>query len=163
MEIIGDILTSSNGIIVAILFTIIIIIGMKYGNIKVNTDKIKVGIDSSEAERAIMRNQKEWCKLSLEAFERNLPKFEGYDTIRGQLVLEKIYDEMVDWIMLNHIRTESKYVEIKQANVWNIVQKWTVNDNFKSEEFHKVLDEQIKNDIEMMVKIRKDYNKNNRT
>lgn len=163
MEIIGDVLTSSNGIIVAILFTIIVIIGMKYGSIKVNTDKIKVGIDSGEAERAIMRNQKEWCKLSLEAFERNLPKFEGYDTIRGQLVLEKIYDEMVDWIMLNHIRTESKYVEIKQANVWNIVQKWTVNDSFKSEEFHKILDEQIKNDIEMMVKIRKDYNKNNRT
>lgn len=160
MEIIKDILTSSNGIVIAVLFILLLLVCMKYGNIKVNTDKIQLGIDSSEAERAIMRNQKDWCKLSLEAFERNLPKFEGYDTIRGQLVLEKIYDEMLEWIMLNHIRTERRYVEIKQANVWNIVQKWTVNDNFKSEDFHQILDEQIKNDIEMLVKIRQDHNKN---
>lgn len=159
MEIIGDILTSSNGIIIAILFTIMVIICIKYGNIKVNTDKIKLGIDSGETERAIMRNQKDWCKLSLEAFERNMPKFDSYDAIRGQLVLEKIYDEMVDWIMLNHIRTESKYIEIKQANIWNIVQKWTVNEHFKTEEFREVLNKHVKNDIEMMVKIRKDYNK----
>lgn len=159
MEIIGDILTSSNGVLIAVLFVVLVVICIKYGNIKVNTDKIKLGIDSGETERAIMRNQKDWCKLSLEAFERNMPKFDSYDAIRGQLVLEKIYDEMVDWIMLNHIRTESKYIEIKQANIWNIVQKWTVNEHFKTEEFHEILNKHVKNDIEMMVKIRKDYNK----
>ena len=159
MEAVKDILTSSNGVVIAILFILLLLVCMKYGNIKVNTDKIQLGIDSSEAERAIMRNQKDWCKLSLEAFERNMPKFDGYDTIRGQLVLEKIYDEMVDWIMLNHIRTEPKYVEIKQANVWNIVQKWTIDEHFKTEEFHEILNKHVKTDIEMMVKIRKDYNK----
>lgn len=159
MEIIGDILTSSNGVLIAVLFVVLVVICIKYGNIKVNTDKIKLGIDSGETERAIMRNQKDWCKLSLEAFERNMPKFDSYDAIRGQLVLEKIYDEMVDWIMLNHIRTESKYIEIKQANIWNIVQKWTVNEHFKTEEFREILNKHVKNDIEMMVKIRKDYNK----
>ena len=160
MQIVGDVLTSSNGVFIAILFIVLVVICIKYGNIMIKTDKVKLGKDGGELERTIMRNQKEWCKLALEAFERQMPKFEGYDILRGQLIMEKVYDEMLDWIMLNHIRTEQKYIEIKQTKVWNIVQKYTVNEEMKSDRFKQSGDEQIKSVIEMLVKIRRDYNKN---
>lgn len=160
MEVIRDILTSSNGVLIAVLFVILVVICIKYGNIKIKTDKVKFGVDSGELERAIMRNQKEWVKLSLEAFERSMPKFEGYNQDRGTLIIEKVYDEMIDWIMLNHIRTEKKYIEAKQTKVWNIVQKWAVNDEIRTESFRKKVDKKVREVIEMMVEIREDYYKN---
>ena len=160
MEIIGDVLTSSNGVFIAILFVILAIICIKYGNIKIKTDKIKLGNDSVELERAIMRNQKEWCKLSLEAFEHSMPKFDGYNQDRGTLIVEKVYDEMVDWIMLNHIRTTRKYIEAKQTKVWNIVQKWAVNDEIKTKSFEEKVNKQVAEVIKMLVEIREDYDKN---
>lgn len=160
MEVIRDILTSSNGVLIAVLFVVLVVICIKYGNIKIKTDKVKIGTDSGELERAIMRNQKEWCKLSLEAFERSMPKFDGYNQDRGTLIVEKVYDEMIDWIMLNHIRTEKKYIEAKQTKVWNIVQKWAVNDEVRTEAFRERVDKKVKEVIKMMVEIREDYCKN---
>lgn len=157
---INDVLTGDNGVLIALLAVILIIICIKYGNIRIKTDKIKIGKDNGELERDIMRNQKDWCKLSLEAFERNMPKFEGYNQDRGTLIVEKVYDEMIDWIMLNHIRTEKKYIEAKQTKVWNIVQKWTVNDELKTKSFEDKVNKQVAEVIKMLVEIREDFRKN---
>lgn len=160
-EFIRDVLLSQNGVALFLLFGILIFVCSKYGLFKVKTDKITIGMESSETERNIMRNQKEWCKLSLEAFERSMPKFEGYNQDRGTLIVEKVYDEMIDWIMLNHIRMEKKYIEAKQTKVWNIVQKWAVNEQMRSKDFEKQVNEQVKTVIKMLVEIREDYGKNN--
>lgn len=159
MEIIGDILTSSNGIVIAVLFVVLMMVCVRYGNIKVKTDKLTIGKDSSETERAIMRNQIEWCKLSCTAFEQKMPKFEGYDKYRGRYIAEKVFDEMINWIVFNHIEDSRTYIGIKQEIIWNLIQGLTEADEMRTQEFRKKVNQYVEKTVKNLVIIRNEYNK----
>lgn len=153
----SNIFTSSNGIFAMLLLGIVVIIATKYGLFKVQTDKVTIGNDTRENERTIIRNQKDWVKLSLEAFEQTMPKFEGYDAFRGKYIIERVYDEIVDWITYNHIRVDAKYISLKQGEIWLLVQKLTIAEQLKTTEFKEQIDEYTENIIKTLVDIRNEY------
>lgn len=156
-DVIGQVLTSSNGIIIAILLIIVVVIATKYGLIKVKTDKVTIGRESSENERVIIRQQNEYVEWATTAFERQIPKFEGYDRKRGELIVALIRLEINNWITQNHIKTTSRYVTLKQDQVWNIVQANTIAEAMEGDEFHEQVNTVVEQIITALVAIRKEY------
>ena len=141
---------------------IIIIIGLiifsvKIGLLKVKTDKIQMGRDFSDEERAIIRNQCESVKKILAAFEQAIPRWNGYDEFRGKYILELLYDEIVNWIIYNHVENKEAYVSLKQEAVWNIVQANVTHKKMRSKEFKQQVDEQVAHIIQRLIDIRKEY------
>lgn len=158
-ETIEKVLTSGNGAIIFLLFATLVIVCSRWGIIKVKTDKLTIGRDSSENERTIIRWQTEYCKLSCKAFEQNIPKFESYNEYRGKYIIERCYDEMVTWIVFNNIKDEKTYISIKQEMIWNLVQELTDAESMKTKEFKKIVYDYIDNLIKNLVKIRREYRK----
>ncbi len=62
----------------------LIIFAAKQGYMKVRTEKILIGRESSEKERLLMKKQSEYAHTECMAFEKELPRFEGYDETLGQ-------------------------------------------------------------------------------
>lgn len=154
---IEQVLTSSNGVIISILLVILVIVASKYGLVKVKTDKVTIGRESSEKERIIIMQQSEYVELATTAFERQIPKFESYDRKRGELIVALIQLEMNKWITQNHIKTTTRYISLKQARVWNIVQANTIAEAMEGDEFHEQVNEQVAQVITALVAIRKEY------
>ena len=160
MEAILQALSGQNGLLIAfliIILVILVIVFAKKGVIKIHTDKVSVGDVSGDVERTIMRNQIEWAKLECEAFERKIPRFEGYDEYRGKFIIEKILDEIIKWIAFNHIEETKTYIDIKQSIVWNIVLKYAINDMMMSRSFKKEVDRQVEKVVKNLVRIRDEY------
>lgn len=156
---IESIFNGSNGVVIAILLVILIIVCAKYGLFKVKTDKITIGRESGDKERMIIRHQYDYIRLYLDSYENQIPRFEGYDTNLGRLVVAKVQLEMMKWITQNHIRTDERYIKLHQGDVWNIVQKNTVSDYFDTEEFRGEVDRVVEEIIRTLVDIRKEYSK----
>lgn len=72
---------------------------------------------------------------------------------------EKIYDEMVNWIVLNHISDEESYISIRQESVWNIILMNIINLDYNNSKFKEDVYKNVENDIKMFVKIRKNLEK----
>lgn len=160
MDKIIDGINGSNGWIVALIIVLLIFSGViliKNGILRVHTKKISVG-KSSETERATIRHQIEWAHLACEAFEDKIPKdFEGYDYYRSKYVLELVYDEIISWIMFNHIDTSDRYIGLKQNIVWKLVLSNTNSDRIRSKKFQKEVFDSAKDLIENLVLIRQEY------
>lgn len=163
-ESVEHILVSSNGVSIAFLFlllVLLVIICSRLGLIKIKTDKLTIGIESSELERTIMRNQIEYTEVSLKAFEQKIQKPDGYNIYRGKYVTERVFDEIVKWIAFNHIRTDDHYVGIKQAAIWDLVQTLVEKDQFRSDDFKDLVNKYVEKTIRNLVAIREEYSKNN--
>ena len=157
---IREIFTSSNGSIIAILLllVVVLIVGCaKLGLIKIQTDKISVGNNASDVERTVVRNQIEWCELSLQAYEKQIPRFENYDKYLGKYICELVFDEMVKWIVFNHIEDKKIYIGIKQEIVWNIIQAQVTSDNLRTDEFRDFVYRYVEHVIKNLVSIRNEY------
>lgn len=156
-EAIENILISNNGIVIFVLFILLVVLCARFGLIKIKTDKVTIGINASETERTIMRNQIEWCRLSSITFERTMPKYDGYDKYRGKYIAEKVFDEMITWVVFNHIESTPTYIEIKQQIIWNLVQSLIVRKEYQSDKFKKNVYAYVESTIENLVAIRKEY------
>ncbi len=130
------------------------IISAYCGLIKIKNDKIIFGRDAAENERFIMKKQVETAYVLCMAFEKNIPRFEGYDDDHGKYVTEKAYDEIINWIMFNHIADDDDYIEAKQEMIWAIVTTESKNDYTKSDKFKKQCDKCIEKIIKRLVQIR---------
>lgn len=159
---IENILISSNGVSIAFLFlllVLLVIICSRFGLIKIKTDKLTIGRESSELERTIMRNQIEYAEVSIKAFEQKLKKPDGYDIYRGKYVTERVFDEIVKWIAFNHIRTDDHYVGIKQASIWDLIQTLVERNEFRSDDFKVSVNKYVEKTIKNLVAIREEYSK----
>lgn len=153
-------LTSDNGWLIAILIIIIIvlcIIGAKHGWVAIKTDTIQVGRDASIREQTIIRNQIEWAKNAIEGFEHDIPKTETYDEFRGKFVLEKVYDEVIKWIIFNHIEKTKTYIGLKQESVISIIKKYSYSEIYSSDDFLNSVKDHVVYIIEHLIDIRKEY------
>lgn len=157
MDAIIQILTSANGPVIALLVVLVVIIGLKHTSLKIKTDKITIGRDSSEKERAIVRQQMEYVKDRIKAYEYKMPKFDGYNQWRGRTVTDELIIEINDWITQNNIRASPSYIELKQGRAWDTIQRYTSNPMFESDDFKEHFYKLIKELIETLVKIRKEY------
>lgn len=147
-------------IIPVLIFTLIvlltIILLVKKGLISVNTKAVRVG--TSESERAIIRQQIEWVHLHCDSLEKSLPHPQNYDIWRGKYILERMYDEIVDWITFNHICTSEGYISIKQERIWATIQSLVRKEEFSTPEFKEFIYNDTEYIIRRLVHIRQVYN-----
>lgn len=147
-------------IIPVLIFTLIVLLTVilliKKGLISINTKAVKVG--TSESERAIIRQQIEWVHLHCDSLEKSLPHPQNYDIWRGKYILERMYDEIVDWITFNHICTSEGYISIKQERIWATIQSLVRKEEFSSPEFKEFIYKDTEYIIRRLVHIRQVYN-----
>lgn len=158
-EAIKGILISGNAwmILVSVLILVLLFsILAKKGLLQLDVKGVKLG--GSEDERAIIRQQIEWTELQVAAFQR-LPIFDDEDTYKTKWILEKVLDEVIQWIVFNHISDGENYISIKQDKVWNLVLTLTSSSKFQSDEFKEIVFANTDRVIKRLVYIRRNYHK----
>lgn len=143
-------------LVFTLIVLLIVILLVKKGLISVNTKAVKVG--TSESERAIIRQQIEWVHLHCDSLEKSLPHPQNYDIWRGKYILERMYDEIVDWITFNHICTSEGYISIKQERIWATIQSLVRKNEFSTPEFKEFIYKDTEYIIRRLVHIRQVYN-----
>ena len=134
-------------------------VAARQGYLKYKGDKFSFGRDISDIERTIIKNQTEYARWYVDAFEKEIPNYKGYDVYHGKYILEVVYDEIVRWIVLNHIQNTKSYIEIKQKIIWSMVQSMTTEDVMRTEAFKKKVYDSIKDLIKGLVDVRDEYSK----
>ena len=158
-ESIGNVLTSNNAIAVLITVLILVIVAAVLAKVGIFQFKGKgVTIGGDEDERAIIRQQTEWTQLFIQSMQQ-LPIFEGSDTYHTLYILEKVFDEVLSWIVFNHISDSENYISIKQEKIWNLIQTLVTDKKFTSTEFKQVIYDNAEVLIKRLVYIRKNYRK----
>ena len=158
-ESIAQILTGPNAIaVLCTLAIILVILGVlsKMGVLKISTPSVTLGNDG-EIERNIIRQQLDYCLLHLNGLEANLPKPDDYNEYLGKLIVEKVYDEFVNWVTFNHISKAQAYVELKQERIVNLIRQYTVKEEFRTKEFEDMVRDDVKKIIEDLIRIREVY------
>lgn len=158
-ESISNVLTSGNA--VAVLLTLIVLIIIlailaKKGIFQFNGKGVTIG--DNEDERAVIRQQTEWSQLFIQSM-RQLPIFDGSDTYHTLYILEKAFDEVLSWIVFNHISDSENYISIKQEKIWNLIQTLVEDKKFTTEEFKQTIYDNTEVLIKRLVHIRKNYRK----
>lgn len=157
-EAISKIFTSSNAWFIIIFLMIVFIVAsilLLKGKLIINSKHFALG--SSEKERNIIRHQTEWAKYHCDAFEKNIPRVAETDGWRVKYILEKIYDEIIEWICFNHITDNPSYIGIKQDKIVYLVQSMTTLDIYHSSQFEKVIRDDVEFIIKKLIKIRELY------
>lgn len=157
-ETISTILTGPNAFVVLIFLafvSVILFILVKSGAIRISTPNMS--INTGDVERNIIRQQLDYVSLHLNGLEAKLEKPEDYNEYLGKLIIEKVFDEYVNWITFNHINKSPAYVEIKQERVVSLIRQYTIKDEFRSEEFEDLIRKDTKEVIEALIRIREVY------
>ena len=158
MQQIVDIINGPNfapvSIVLLILVTVVILLS-KSGVLQVHTKYVSMGI--ADKERNILRQQLLHAYQSCMGFLAKVPRFETFDEDRAKNICELIYDEMVNWIVLNHIEDTETYIGIRQESVWNIILCNILSLKYDNEDFKNQIYKNVERDIKMFVKIRKQY------
>lgn len=160
-ETIGNVLTSGNAGLVGFLIIIILVLVIwagKKGLFNIHTDTVTIG--GNDRELTIVRNQSQWAYLFIMSIKgKILPEDASkQQNDRTELILEKVYDKIVEWITYNHITDNSAYVEIKQSEVCSVVYNFDdLSDEYKTPEFKTRMENWTKEVILNLIKIRKVY------
>lgn len=136
------------GVVVVLIFS---------GKLKLNIKGIKIGTD--EKERLIIGRQTRYVDNELAAIASTLLKeHPDFDPWRTKYVCEKVLDEYVRAIYMNHITDTEGYIDDRYETNLAIVQKRVERDYFWSEEFKKFLKENTEKMVKKLYKIRKEMN-----
>lgn len=160
-EAIKEVLTSSNAVSV-LLFLIFVIFAVifssKKGLIAIKTGKLRIGSD--ERELSIVRNQQQWSYLYVMSIKgKVLPQDATKEQRKTtELILEKVYDKIIDWIVYNHINPTNSYMEIKQSEIKCLIYSQDdLDEEFKTPEFESRINNWVKEVILNLINIRKEY------
>lgn len=119
-----------------------------------------LSVGSADSERTIVRQQIEYTKTAVEIMTNQLiTAFESADEWRVRYICELIYDVYIEAISFNHITKDSFYIETKADKIWAIIQRETVTENFKNDEFKRTVYNECKKVIEKLVDIKEYYSK----
>lgn len=156
-----EILTSANAwmFLLFLAFAIFVLVKMsKSGLISFKGKGLRIGSD--ETERTIIREQSKWAYLFIMAIKGKVLDENASDeqNDRCELVLEKVYDKVIDWINYNHITSNNSYVEIKQGEIKNLVYSQNhLDDDYKTPEFATRMEGWVRELILNLVQVRKEY------
>ena len=147
-------------LLVFILVFFVIVKMAKAGLISFKGKGIRLGSD--EKELTIVRNQTQWAYLFLMSLKGKLIEMEypAREDYFADMVLEKIYDKIVEWITYNHINDKQTYLEIKQSEVRCIVYSLPIQEQYKTPEFEARMNAWVKEIILNLINIRKEYSVN---
>lgn len=158
-ESIAKILTSENSVKTLIFLAVMILVilfEVRRGNLSFHGKGLKIGTD--EKERNIIRQQIEWVHIFIMSLEGKIitdtERYNGYFT---KYILERIYDEIVDWITFNHLNNSSAYIEIKQEKICSLVYSMGVKKEFRTKEFKQRMNNWTREVIERLIQIREVY------
>ena len=160
-EAIRDILISQNAIIVILfIFIIILIITMllRHGYITITTKAVQLG-DTSDRERNIIRHQINWAHKFCTGICGKILLYDKNDSYHTKYVFERIYDEVIEWITLNHIRRDKLYIAYRQSDIWNLLHTFTLPEEYKSNEFRDRVFTWVEEIINRLCDIREMYAK----
>lgn len=136
----------------------LIIFAVRQGYMKVKTEKIMIGKDCGERERAILKNQIEYAYLMCTGFINEIPRFDGFDEFQAKYIIELCFDKIVEWIYFNHIEVKNGYIENKQDIIWNLIQTNVSHKKLSSDQFRKQVDDKVEHIINHLISIREEYN-----
>ena len=157
-EAIEHLLNGSNALAI-LLFMVFVVIVLailsKKGLISINTNTVQIG--AADKERDIIRQQVEWVHMHCQGFENAMKKPEGYNEWLGRYIVEKVYDECINWITFNHISASPAYVDIKAEKIVDLIHKYAKLDEYKTPEFDETVREEVHICIEKLLQIRKVY------
>ena len=161
-EAIVNVLTSENALMILIftlIFSIALYIMSKKGVVAVNTGKVRIGRD--EQELTIVRNQSQFAYLYIMAIKGKILEDNATEQQidKVDLILEKIYDKVVDWIHYNHISDTGMYIEIKKEEIKNMVYGFPIKEEYKTPEFKNRMEGWVEELILNLLKVRKEYSK----
>lgn len=158
-EAIVNILSNDNSIQILIFLFIIVIIGVlliKSNYLAIKTSHVTLG--ASEKERTILRQQTEWTYHYIQGLYSVIKsKYIHRESYTIKLILEKIYDECVVWIMFNHISRSDMYIMVKQEKLRGIVLSNDLGGVEMSEDFIKQMNSWTKEIVNRLVDIREYY------
>lgn len=119
-----------------------------------------LSVGTAESERAIVRQQIEFCKTQTETMANQLiDQHKDADEWRIRYICELVYDIWIETISYNHITKDSFYIQNKFEKVWSIILKESFTESFSNDEFKKVVFEECKKVIERLVDIKDYYSK----
>ena len=158
-ETIKDVLTSGNAWFILIFLVAVIVIGLilgRIGLIKVNTKHVQIG--NEQTQRELVRRQVETAYTFVMSLEgKIITEGSTYDRYLTKYILERVYDKVIEWIIFNHITTNQLYVQDKQENIENLVYTMVVDDDFKTPEFKRRMDNWVRELIEQLVQVKEIY------
>lgn len=160
-ETVSNVLSGYNGIAVLIAILLIVVFSIlliKNNYLHIRTDSLKIGAD--ERERAILRQQNEWVANYIHGLVLVIQtKFKGLDETKTRLILEYVYDEVMVWIMFNHITRSDMYIMVKQERIRGIVFSYATSTIIKEEKFCLAMNQWVKDIINRLVDIREYYSR----
>lgn len=127
----------------------------KSGLFSLKTKNLQIG--NSEIERTIIRNQTDLAYLYIMALESKIDADHQFNFYITRYILEKVYDEVIEWITFNHITTAKEYIEIKQEKITYLVNGIGVNPKIQTKEFKERMNGWTKELIERLVQVRELY------
>lgn len=158
-EAISDILNSSNGSTVIVVFLVCVLIAfvmVKGGFLQVHTNAIKIG--ARDSERNVIRQQQDYVWQHLTTAEKKLrKKIDGYDKRLGLIIVQAAYIEYCTWIAQNHLTMNESYIELKQQKLVDVVGQYTEKEEFQTDEFIDYIRQDTKETICQLIDIREIY------
>lgn len=159
---IRDILTSANATVVLIFLLAVIFIvakAIRSGTINLHTGVLDIGKigKSIDDERELIRQQVKWLELFIADKYVELAKYKENDEFHTKYVLEKMFDEVIEWVLYNHITTRGEYVKIKQDLMWRLIKGLTYADVYHTDEFKQYVYDQTETVILHLIQIKKDF------
>lgn len=150
-------LTNGWGILLLLIVLVAVYFLVKKSGLQIHTDKISLG-DDSEQERFCLMMQWEQINSALDGVAVKLPeKFRH--TEKCKIILARVGDIYQQMIMVNHIRNDAKYKELKLGLVMNAVLKRTDEEYFQSQDFADLATGFNSNMIDTLYTIRQTYGK----
>lgn len=159
-ETIKEVLLSANAwlILIFIAFMTFVVIQMsKSGLLSIKAKGLRLGSD--EKELTVVRNQSQWSYLYIMSLKGKLIDENSDEKTRliCEVVLEKVYDKIIDWITYNHINSSISYIQIKQSEIKCLVYSQDIEEQFKTPEFEERMNAWVKEAILKLIDIRKEY------
>ncbi len=159
-----NILTSQNGtsiLLTIIVLALVFLILVKTGLIKIRTKYMHIGTETriaAENEREIVRRQASFARIFISSLEGKInadtSEYNGYFT---KYILERVYDEVIEWIHFNHLCNDEKYISVKEKMLCALVYSLGVKPEFKTPEFERRMCAWTREIISELVNIRETY------
>ena len=136
-------------------FFLALVFVARRGLVSFNGKGLQIGNDSHE--RDIIRQQVKWAHFFITSLAGKINTEQSYNGYFTKYILERVYDEVVEWITFNHITTKGKYIEMKQSAICALVYSFAVKDEFKTPEFEARMKKWTQEVIEGLIDIRETY------
>lgn len=162
-EAISNVFTSGNAIPVGIMigvFVLFIAFLARKGLFSFYAKGVSLG--NGDKERNIIRHQIDYVESHCTDFFTRVKKTEKFNDWEGKYITEKVFDVFVRIISYNHINVEDTYVDLRQSEVWKVIQEHLTADDseyYSSKEFKEIIYKEVKDIIEKLVKIREFYSR----